>query len=51
MSSGCGSPGREQPRDIVLMVVGSGARVTVAGVIAGLAGALAATRLLSSLLF
>jgi ABC-type lipoprotein release transport system permease subunit len=33
------------------MVVGSGARVIAAGTIAGLAGALVATRLLSSLLF
>jgi putative ABC transport system permease protein len=40
-----------QPTDIVRMVVASGARVVAAGVIAGLAGALAATRLLSSLLF
>ncbi len=40
-----------QPADIVRMVVASGARVIVAGAIAGLAGALAATRLLSSLLF
>jgi putative ABC transport system permease protein len=39
------------PGDIVLMVVGSGARVIAAGAIAGLAGALAAARLLSSLLF
>ena len=40
-----------QPGDIVVMVVGSAARVIAAGAIAGLAGALAATRLLSSLLF
>jgi putative ABC transport system permease protein len=40
-----------RPGDIVWMVVGSGARVIVVGAIAGLAGALAATRLLSSLLF
>jgi len=40
-----------QPADIVRMVVASGARVVAAGAIAGLAGALAATRLLSSLLF
>lgn len=40
-----------RPYDIILMVVGSGARVIAAGAIAGLAGALAATRLLSSLLF
>ena len=40
-----------RPADIVLMVVGSGARVIAAGTIAGLAGALVATRLLSSLLF
>jgi putative ABC transport system permease protein len=39
------------PRDIVLMVAGSGARVIAAGAIAGVAGALAATRLLRSLLF
>ena len=40
-----------QPAGIVRMVVASGARVVAAGTIAGLAGALAATRLLSSLLF
>jgi predicted permease len=40
-----------RPRDIVAMVVGSSARVIVAGAIAGLAGALALTHLLSSLLF
>jgi len=40
-----------QPGDIVRLVLGSGARVVGAGAIAGLAGALAATRLLSSLLF
>ena len=40
-----------RPGDIVRMVVGSGARVVAAGAVAGLAGALAATRLLSSLLF
>jgi putative ABC transport system permease protein len=40
-----------RPRDIVRMVVRSGACVIAAGAIAGLAGALAVTRLLSSMLF
>ncbi len=40
-----------RPFDIVSIVVGSGARVVAAGAIAGLAGAFAATRLLSALLF
>jgi len=39
------------PGEIVRMVVSSGARVVVAGAVAGLAGALAVTRFLSSLLF
>jgi putative ABC transport system permease protein len=40
-----------RPDDIVFMVIGSGAWVIAAGVVAGLVGALGATRLLSSLLF
>jgi predicted permease len=40
-----------EPGDIVRLVLDSGARVIAAGAIAGLAGALVATRLLSSLLF
>jgi putative ABC transport system permease protein len=39
------------PGDIVRMVMGAGARVVALGACAGLAGAIAATRLLSSLLF
>jgi predicted permease len=39
------------PREIVGMVLGSGARVIAAGAIAGVAGALAATRMLTSLLY
>lgn len=37
--------------DILRLVVGSGAKVTCAGALLGLAGAIAATRLLSSLLY
>ena len=40
-----------QPRDIWRLIVGSGARLALAGIAIGLAGALALTRLLSSLLF
>ncbi len=40
-----------QPVGIVRMVVSSGARVIVVGALGGLLGALATTRLLSSLLF
>jgi predicted permease len=40
-----------QPRDIWRLIVGSGARLTFAGIAIGLTGALALTRLLSSLLF
>jgi len=40
-----------QPRDIWQLIVGGGARLTLAGIAIGLAGALALTRLLSSLLF
>ena len=40
-----------QPRDIWRLIVGGGARLALAGVAIGLAGALALTRLLSSLLF
>jgi putative ABC transport system permease protein len=40
-----------RPADIVRMVVGSGARIIALGSAAGLAGAAAATRLLSSLLY
>jgi len=40
-----------QPRDIWRLIVGGGARLALAGIAIGLAGALALTRLLSSLLF
>src|SRR4029077_10365264 len=40
-----------QPRDIWRLIVGSGARLALAGIAIGLTGALALTRLLSSLLF
>jgi putative ABC transport system permease protein len=40
-----------RPGDIVRMVMSSGARVIAAGAAAGLAGSIAATRLLSALLF
>jgi putative ABC transport system permease protein len=40
-----------QPRDIWRLIVGSGARLVFAGIAIGLIGALALTRLLSSLLF
>jgi putative ABC transport system permease protein len=40
-----------QPRDIWRLIVGGGARLAFAGIAVGLAGALALTRLLSSLLF
>jgi putative ABC transport system permease protein len=40
-----------QPRDIWRLIVGSGARLALAGIAIGLIGALALTRLLSSLLF
>jgi putative ABC transport system permease protein len=40
-----------QPRDIWRLIVGSGARLALTGIAIGLAGALALTRLLSSLLF
>jgi ABC-type antimicrobial peptide transport system permease subunit len=39
------------PSDVVRMVLGSGIRITAVGLAAGLACALATTRLLSSLLF
>jgi putative ABC transport system permease protein len=37
--------------DVVSMVVGQGMRLTVAGILAGLAGALALTRFMASLLY
>jgi ABC-type antimicrobial peptide transport system permease subunit len=40
-----------QPRDIWRLIVGGGARLALAGIAIGLMGALALTRLLSSLLF
>jgi putative ABC transport system permease protein len=40
-----------QPRDIWKLVIGRGVRLALAGVVLGLAGAFALTRLLSSLLF
>ena len=40
-----------QPRDVVKLIVGSGLALALAGVVLGLAGALAFTRLLASLLF
>jgi putative ABC transport system permease protein len=40
-----------QPRDIWRLVIGRGAKLTLAGVAIGLIGALVLTRLLSSLLF
>ena len=40
-----------EPASIIRMVVGSGARLVMAGVIAGLAGALAVSGLVKSLLF
>jgi putative ABC transport system permease protein len=40
-----------QPRDVVAMVVGQGLRLSVAGVVLGIAAALALTRTLSALLY
>ena len=40
-----------QKRDVLRLVMGQGARLAVAGVAIGIAGAIAATRLMSSLLF
>ncbi len=40
-----------QPRDVLALVLGEGMRVTLIGVAIGLAGALALTRVLRSLLF
>lgn len=40
-----------QPTDVLRMILGFGIRMTLAGVAIGLAGALASTRLLASLLF
>jgi putative ABC transport system permease protein len=40
-----------QPRDVLSMVLGEGMRVTLLGVVIGLAGALGLTRVLRSLLF
>ena len=40
-----------QPRDVLALVLGEGMRVTLLGVVIGLAGALALTRVLRSLLF
>jgi putative ABC transport system permease protein len=40
-----------EPRDILRLVVGRGARLTLIGVVAGLAAAFALTRLMSGLLF
>jgi putative ABC transport system permease protein len=40
-----------RPTDVVRMIVGEGARVTVVGVALGVAGAFAATRVLTALLF
>jgi putative ABC transport system permease protein len=39
------------PRDVLWMVVGQGLRVTIIGIVIGLAGAYASTRFLESLLF
>jgi putative ABC transport system permease protein len=39
------------PRDVLMLVVGRGIRMTLTGVAIGLAGALALTRWMSSLLF
>jgi ABC-type antimicrobial peptide transport system permease subunit len=40
-----------QPRNILGLIVGQGARMAIAGVILGLAASFAVTRLLSSMLF
>jgi putative ABC transport system permease protein len=40
-----------RPRDLLLMVLGEGGRLAVAGIVAGVAGGLATTRLLTTLLF
>jgi putative ABC transport system permease protein len=40
-----------KPGDVVRMVLGEGARVTAVGVVAGVAGGIAATRVLASLLY
>ncbi|MGH9779912.1 MAG: FtsX-like permease family protein, partial [Candidatus Acidiferrales bacterium] len=40
-----------QPRDVVKLIVGSGLTLALAGIVLGLAGAFAFTRLLASLLF
>ena len=40
-----------QPRDVLSLVLGEGMRVTVLGVVAGIGGALALTRVLRSLLY
>ncbi|MGA8221598.1 MAG: ABC transporter permease, partial [Candidatus Acidiferrales bacterium] len=40
-----------QPRDIWNLIIGRGARLALAGIVLGLAGALALSRLLSSMLF
>ena len=40
-----------RPRDVLALVVGEGVRVTAAGLAAGLVAALAATRLMRSLLY
>lgn len=40
-----------QPNDVLRLVIGQGLKLTLIGVVAGVVGALAVTRLLSSLLF
>ncbi len=40
-----------QPRDVMKVILGEGAKLALAGVVAGIVGAIAATRLMSNLLF
>ena len=49
--SACGSPSAPRRRNVVTLFVREGAALTLAGVACGLAGALALTRALSTLLF